>query len=140
MKDDRLKVPVDPAYLTAIGMAAYSFARLEWDAVYCGEKLNPGYVNTVAAETAGQIARKVLSFAYMIVDQNKKARFQTAANEFLRLSQRRNDLLHSNPAKVDGEQRLVRHGTPWLPNEIEDLADEFTACSMKLNELHRNVL
>jgi hypothetical protein len=59
MKDDRLRVPVDEAYLAAIGMATYCFARMEWDAVYCGEKLKPGFVYTVAAKTAGMIAKDI---------------------------------------------------------------------------------
>ena len=140
MKNDRLRVPVDPAYVTAIGMATYCFATLEWNAVYCGEKLSRGYVNTVAKKTAGQIAQGVASFAQLITDPNKQIRFQVAANEFVRLVVRRNNLVHANPATVGGEQRLVRHGTPWLPSEIDDLADEFIACSMELNELHRHVL
>jgi hypothetical protein len=65
MKDDRLRVPVDTAYLTAIGMATYCFARMEWDAVYCGEKLNPGYVNTVASKTAGRIGSDITDFAQL---------------------------------------------------------------------------
>lgn len=140
MKGDRLRVPVDAAYLAAIGMATYCFASMEWNAVYCGEKLNPGYVNTVARKTAGEIAGDVLGFAELITDQDKRARYEAATGEFRRLVKSRNDLMHANPATVGNEQRLVRHGTPWQPNEIDDLADEFTACSIKLNELFHHVL
>lgn len=98
-------------------------------------------MNTVAPDTAGKIARKVASFALRIADQNKRTRFKTAADEFVRLVDRRNDLVHANPATAaDGEQRLVRHGIPWLPSEIDDLADEFAACSKELDELHHHVL
>lgn len=140
MENDRLRVPVDSAYVAAIGLATYCFARLEWDAVYCGEKLSSGYINTVAKKTAGTIAQNITKFAYLIVDQNKRTRFQAATGQFVRLVERRNDLMHANPATVGGEQRLVRHGTPWQLSEINDLADEFTACSMELNELYHLVL
>jgi len=140
MKDDRLRVPVEAAYLAVLGMATYCFAYMEWNAVYCGEKLSPGYVNTVAKKTAGDIARDVAGFAKLITNHHKRARYEAAADEFRRLVKRRNDLVHANPATVGNDQRLVRHGTPWQPNEIDDLADEFTACSMELNELFHHGL
>jgi hypothetical protein len=140
MKDDRLRIPVDKAYLTAIGRATYCFASMEWDAVYCGEKLNPGYVGKVATKTAGMIAEDIVGFAQLITDQGKQARYQTAADAFKRLVKRRNDLVHANPATVGSGQRLVRHGTPWQATEIDGLADDFAACSIELNDLHHHVL
>ncbi len=140
MKDDRLRVSVDAVYSTALGMATYCFAVMEWNAVYCGEKLSPGYVNTVARKTAGMIANDIVGFAPLITDPAKQARYRAAAVEFVRLVKRRNDLMHANPATVGSDQRLVRNGTPWQPDEIDSLADEFTACSIELNELFHDVL
>lgn len=54
MKDDRLRVLIDAPYLSALGLATICFARLEWAAVRCCEKIQPGYTNTVGAKTAGQ--------------------------------------------------------------------------------------
>ena len=140
MKDDRRRIPVDKAYLAAIGMAAYCFATMEWNAVYCGEKLRPGFVNEIAKKTAGEIANHVAGFAKFITDEDKRARYESAAVEFQRLVRRRNDLMHANPATVGSDQRLVRQGTPWQTSEIDDLADEFTACSIELNELLHYIL
>ena len=140
MKNDRLRVPVDEAYLAANGMATYCFTQMEWNAVYCGEKLSPGFVYTVGTKTAGRIAKDIIGFAHLITDQTKQARYRTAADEFERLVRRRNDLVHANPATVGSDQRLVRHGTPWQPDDIDDLADEFAACSIELNDLYHNVL
>jgi hypothetical protein len=140
MKDDRLRVPVDVVYLKAIGMATYCFATMEWNAVYCGEKLNPGYVNTVATKTAGVIANDIVGFAQLITDPVTRARYQAAAADFARLVKRRNDLMHANPATVQNDQLLVRNGTPWQPAEVDALADEFAGCSFELNELLHNAL
>ena len=140
MKDDRLRVPVDAAYLTALGTATYCFACVEWNAAYCGEKLSPGYVSTISRKTAGEIADDLVRFADLVTDNGKRVRCQEAAREFKRLARRRNDLVHANPATVGGDQRLVRKGTPWQPNNIDDLSDEFTACSIELNELLYHVL
>ncbi|MFK4047350.1 hypothetical protein ACI2KH_20555 [Roseomonas mucosa] len=140
MKDDRLRVPVDPAYLMSLGQAIYCFASLEWNAVYCGEKLSPGYVYTIAKKTAGKIANDLAGFADLIADNNKRSRYQAAVREFDRLVDRRNDLVHANPATIGCDQRLVRKGTPWQPNDIDDLADEFTVCSIELNELFHHIL
>lgn len=139
MKDDRLRISVDATYLTALGRAAYCFAYMEWAAVYCGEKLNSGYVGTVAIKTAGEIARDIAGSVSLIPDTSKQARCRTAVNEFRRLVDRRNDLVHANPATVGSEQRLVRHGAPWQPTEIDDLADDFAACAIELNDLHHHV-
>jgi hypothetical protein len=125
---------------SAIGMATYCFAQMEWNAVYCGDKLDPGFVNTVGTKTAGMIANDIIGFAHLIADHTKQTRYRAAADEFARLVRRRNDLMHANPATVGSDQRLVRHGTVWQPNEIDDLADEFAACSIELNELYHHVL
>lgn len=141
MKDDRLRVPVEPDYLVSIGRATFCFAGLEWNAVTCGGKLSPGFINTVAKMTAGKIADEIVEFGPLIKDEAKRTRYQAAVGEFKRLVKRRNDLVHSTPATtVDNEQRLFRFGKPWQPAEIDDLADEFTACSSELNELFHHVL
>lgn len=44
MKDDRLRVPVDHGYIEALGRAAYVFATLEWDAVWCCERMQSNYI------------------------------------------------------------------------------------------------
>lgn len=62
---------------------------------------------------AGTVAQDVTRFVYLIVDQNKHICFQVATGKFVLLVERRNALMHANPAKVGGEQRPVRHGTPW---------------------------
>ena len=42
MKDERLRVPIDDAYLHAAGLATICFARLEWNAAWCCEKMRAG--------------------------------------------------------------------------------------------------
>lgn len=140
MKDDRLRIPADAPYLAAIGRATYCFAILEWNAVYCGEKLRPGYGGTVGRKTAGTIAKEVAGCAALVTDPGTYVRYVAATAEFSRLVRCRNDLMHANPATVGGDQRLIRHGIPWQPDEIDDLADQFAACSIELNELHRHVI
>ena len=140
MKDDRLRVSVDSTYLAAIGMAAYCFATMEWNAVYCGEKLSPGYVNTVAEKTAGVIARDIVGFTQLVTEQNKQARYQTATNNFAQLVKRRNDLMHATPGTFESGQRLGRSGIPWELADINNIADDFATCSIELNELYYHVL
>jgi hypothetical protein len=45
--NDRMRIPQDSAYFHAIGLAAVAFARLEWDAVWCCERLQAGYITTL---------------------------------------------------------------------------------------------
>ena len=140
MKGDRLRVPVDQDYLAAIGRATYCFARLEWVAVYCGNKLKSGYVNCVAKKTAGQVSKDIKRFASRSTDNSKRVRYEAAVDEFDRLVCRRNGLMHANPGTAGIDQRLFRHGAPWQPSDIDDLADEFAACENELNELFHKIL
>lgn len=141
MKDDRLRVPTDVPYLHAVGLATICFARLEWDAVWCCEKAQPGYINTVATKTAGQIANDLINIAAMHTEPSVVATLGAAATEFKRLVARRNDLVHANPGTASsGEQRLFRRGAEWTIRLVDELADEFVAAGAPLNHHHHNLL
>jgi hypothetical protein len=113
MKDDRLRVSVKPEYCGALGLATYCFASMSWDAVWCCEKLRLGSINSVPNKTAGIIGAT-----------------------FLRLVDKRNDIMHSPPATAPGgEQMFNRHGRFITVGDLEEMADEFTACSLRLNAL-----
>lgn len=147
---DRLRVPIDDLYLIALGRALYCFSSLEWMAVYCIQKIaeqghNPAvtrhYVETVAAKTAGQIARDFKDAADGIIYPALKLAVQPAADRFRALVQRRNDLMHANPGiALSGDQRLFRKGAEWTIPAIEDLSDKFTECSLTLNDLYYKVI
>src|SRR6266513_514138 len=101
MKGDRLRVPVDGNYLCALGMAVFAFARLEWAAVCCCERIRPNTINTRAVRMANRVA-----------------------DEFKGLVPVRNELLHTQPAETDeGAQQLFRDGRPWTIEKIDDAAD-----------------
>ena len=136
MKDDRLRIPVEQSYLVSLGLATYAFSRLEWDGVWCGERLEPGFIRTVAKKTAGRIASDLLAIIDRIVDPAVRAVCEPPAIEFKALVDTRNGILHSNPATAPGgAQRLIRHGFVWTPEEIDKAADAFTECSTRMNAL-----
>jgi hypothetical protein len=141
MKDDRLRAPVEDSYIKAIGRASYCFARLEWVAAHCGEKVQPGYIATVGRKTAGQIASDVVMIAGTVTDATRRMRFESAANSFRALVTGRNDLMHANPGTdPSGDPRLFRHGAIWSMLELETLADDFATCEIELGELYHHVL
>ena len=140
-KDDRLRVPLDLKYAEVLGRATFCFARLEWDAVYCCEGMQKNYLHTIKKKTAGQIADDLVRLVGALTDPALKARCGPPAKEFKRLVGVRNNLIHGNPATAPtGEQWIVRDGSFWTPELIDDAADEFTACSLLLNELHHGPL
>lgn len=141
MKDDRLRVPIDDPYLHAVGLALICFARAEWAAVYCCEKMDPGYIGTVGKKSAGQIATDLVARAAAHPDPAVVATLSPAADEFKRLVGIRNDLMHANPGTApNGDQRLFRKGSEWTIPAVDDAADEFTANSIILNDHYHNVL
>jgi hypothetical protein len=64
MKNDRLRFTLDNPYAVALGRAVFAFARLEWDAVWCCNKLEPGYIDNLAGlETAARRGRLMKSLS-----------------------------------------------------------------------------
>jgi hypothetical protein len=141
MQDDRLRIPVLDSYLHALGLATYTFARLEWDAVWCCERLSSGYLQTIVRKTAGVIATDLIRLVHACADAAVTAACLPAATEFQRLVLLRNGLLHGKPATGEGgEQMLFRDGTPWSLSMIDDASDQFAACSFRLNSILYNEL
>ena len=68
MKDERLRIPIDDAYLHAVGLATICFARLEWNAAQCCEKMHAGYLNNIGTNTTGQIANDLVALAGALPD------------------------------------------------------------------------
>ncbi len=101
---------------------------------------NPQYVPKVGKKTAGGIAKDLVKAANGISDATLRSQVAPPAARFEVLVERRNGLIHSNPATVGTEQRLVRKGFPWTIPELENVADDFTECSGQLNDLDHNTL
>lgn len=136
MKGDRLRVPVDDRYVEALGRAAYVFATLEWNAVWCCERMRAGDIQSLGRKTAGDIAADLARFASRRPDPRHRDDISGPAREFKRLVLVRNGIMHGKPGTApDGGQRLFRDGAPWTPEMLEDAADEFAACSALLNAL-----
>lgn len=60
--NDRLRSPVKDDYAEALGRVAYAFATLEWQVVWCSEKIKPGSLRRFVGEelTAGKIAKRFI--------------------------------------------------------------------------------
>lgn len=137
MKDDRLRISADPEYAKALGWATYAFVLLEWDAIWCCERIQPGIIPTFKRRTAGQIADEFIDLAQgnRVPSCPEKDALIKAAQRFKALSGTRNDLMHARPiTDKDGSQRLSRNGTPWTIETINAAADDFTECSGVLNK------
>lgn len=135
MKDDRLKIQVDPAYASALGLAVYAFAALEWNAVRCCERIEPGSIDTLNNRTAGRVADTLRHLAGQLPPSPTRDRLDSTAADFQALVRSRNNLLHAKPGtNAHGEHRLFRDGDQWTQDELAAVADAFTSCSMRLGE------
>ena len=136
MKGDRLRINCENGYIQALGLAMFTFARLEWAAVWCAEKIEPGCINRLADRTAGNIARKLVELAPLAPDDARREKLIEAAEEFVRLVGRRNDIAHAKPCTApDGAQRLDRRGEILTVEVIDAASDDFVACEVVLVEL-----
>ncbi|MBI6629727.1 hypothetical protein [Pontibaca salina] len=143
MSDDRLRVPQDPDYFHAIGLAVVAFARLEWNAVWCCHRLQNNYIQTIERErkTAGTIARDLRCLFLRISDQGLRAKAVPFADEFKLIVDDRNALMHGKPGTTkDGDQRLFRHGEEWTIIDLSNFSDRCARAGGRLNALLYNEL
>lgn len=135
MKNDRLRVSFETEYVAAIGLAMFSFARLEWDAIWCIEKMNANSIPVMSDRTAGGIAKELIKLVSLRGLSANDA-FVVAANDFKRLVDVRNSIAHGKPGTAqDGGQRLFHGGVPWTVEALNDASDEFTDCQVRLNNI-----
>ncbi|MDI5929768.1 hypothetical protein QBK93_34745 [Rhizobium leguminosarum] len=149
-KDDRLRVPIDDPYLHALGLALFCFASLEWNAVYVAQRISanghnrsasPDYLKRAKGRTAGDIGKDLVKYAQGIADAAIREQVIAAAETFKLLVERRNALMHANPATApNGDQRLFRNSDQWTIEAVSDLADDLTNCSLQFNHLIHHVL
>jgi len=137
MSDERKLVPVDPDYISALGLATYAFARCEWQVVWCSEKICPGSVTKIVSDemTAGKIGKHFANIVRNMPKSKERDELSLLASEFLALVDERNRIIHGKPCTApNGEQRLSGNGIIEISN-LEQAADAFTVCSRKLNSL-----
>ena len=137
MKDDRLRSPVKPDYMAAIGLAAYAFATCEWQVVWCSEKIRPGSLDKLMGEerTAGKIAKFFMDLTRSMPKSREREELKAAAAEFSRLVLVRNSILHGKPCTGPCGEARLSSGMVLELVHLEDAADAFTACGIELNRL-----
>ena len=141
MKDQRLSISVRPDYTSALGLAVYCFAGLEWNAVWCCERIQPGSIEALEDRTAGRVADTLLHLVKLLGTDEEQLQLQSAAAEFRFLVGTRNNLVHAKPGTAaDGTQGLFRHGDHWTVAELNAVADAFATCSMRLDQALHGLL
>ena len=96
--------------------------------------MEPGSIDGLADRTAGRVADTLVYLAKRLDVSASQVELQKAAADFRDLVATRNNLVHAKPATAsDGSQGLFRHGDHWTIGELEETADAFTRCSLKLN-------
>jgi hypothetical protein len=134
LNNARTSMPVDPEYTAALGLAVYAFALLEWNAVWCCEKLKPGIIDDLDDRTAGRVADTLLSLVKHLPGSWDQSDLLAQATRFQALTRTRNNLLHARPGtSSDGNHRLFRDGDQWTLDEIKAVADAFCDCGMRLD-------
>jgi hypothetical protein len=124
-------------YIEALGMATWSFASLEWQVVWCCEKIRPGSLSRIVGDemTAGKIAKRFIDLTRNMRPSREREQLSTLGTTFAQLVEIRNAILHGKPCTgPNGESRLSSTGVLEIP-DLEDAADRFGVCSSELNQL-----
>jgi hypothetical protein len=137
MKDDRLRQPIDPDYMHALGTATFCFAICEWNAVYCAERICPGSLGTFIKDefTAGKIAKKLIDLTRNMPKTTERDELIAAAQAFAALVPLRNSILHGKPCTGPNGKARVSNTKIFEIPDFQDAADAFSACSIELNRL-----
>lgn len=123
----------DHEYTSALGRAVFAFARLEWLAVQCCEKIRTGSVEELSERTAGRVGDTLLHLAHELPSSSNQEELEAAAAEFRAYVGTRNNLLHAKPGyNNQGQERLFRDGDQWTISELEAVAAAFHKCSVRL--------
>ena len=136
-QNDRLRSPVRPDYVDALGRAVYTFVTCEWQVVWCCEQIKPGSLNRIVGEelTAGTIAKRFIDTCRNMPKSKEREELTRAALRFSELVVKRNKILHGKPCTgPNGEARLSGNGVIEI-SDLEIAADEFVDCSSELNAL-----
>lgn len=147
MTNDRLRIPGDAEYFHAVGVAVIAFARLEWTAVWCCERLQAGYLKTLETKvskgkriqkgkTAGDIAADLRTLSGTIEEAALREELSGLAADFSAIVTSRNGLMHGKPGTdKDGSQRLFRHGSAWTIEAVNDFADTCAVTARAFNKI-----
>nr|WP_321484106.1 hypothetical protein [uncultured Cohaesibacter sp.] len=136
--NERNLIPQDADYFHAIGLAIVAFARLEWNAVWCCERLKSGYIQTIEIKkkTAGKIAMDLEELFLKLEDTELRKKVLPLATSFKTIVADRNALLHGKPGTApNGDQRLFRHGDQWTIDAVNRFSDACVQASTLLNAL-----
>ncbi len=141
MNEERLRIAVHPNYTSALGLAVYCFASLEWNAVQCCERIERGSVDSLEDRTAGRVADTLLHLVKGLEPSEELLELERAAADFRFLVGTRNNLVHAKPGTApDGAHVLLRHGDQWTLAELMSVADAFAACSFRLDRASHQLL
>jgi hypothetical protein len=145
VSDERKSAVLEPVYATALGEALYCFALCEWNAVYCIQKHEQGYVAHAFRPTqvtmSGTVAEKLRSVSSKLVESAEKLEWQLASQLFSDLvKMERNQLIHGKPGtNAVEDQRLFYFGFEWTIERVRETADRFADCGRTLNRLLINL-
>lgn len=141
VNDERLRISVHPEYTAALGLAVYCFASLEWNAVWCCERIERGSIDSLEDRTAGRVADTLVHLVKRLEPSEEQLELERAAADFRFLVGTRNNLVHAKPGTAsDGAHVLLRHGDQWTLAELMRVADAFAACSLRLDRARHGYL
>jgi hypothetical protein len=137
MNDYRLRQPIKPEYLEALGTATFCFAICEWNAAYCAERIRPGSLGAFIKDelTAGKIAKKLIDLARNMPKSVGREELVAAAQAFANLVPLRNGILHGKPCTGPSGEARLSTGKVFEISDLHEAADAFSACSTDLNRL-----
>jgi hypothetical protein len=141
--DDEEWPECDPEYIKALGRAVFNFAVLESFVVWIIARFNSSYLSecTSNEKTAGHVARDFADVVRGAKGHTADAELTALSKIFSDLKERRNKLLHGNPALFVYEGRVsygLHHQARdiwWDVHTVWQAATDFAAAAERAQRL-----
>ena len=120
-----------------IGFQSLKPVAAQWIWLFQEARIKPGALRKIVGDelTAGRIAKRFIDLVQSMPKSAAREDLGTVAQEFAKLVQVRNKILHGKPCTGPNGYARLSSGRILEIVDLEDAADAFSECGCKVNEL-----
>ena len=133
---ENTRIPMDKAYIEALGTAVYSFAYYEWTIIHILENLKNDYVRMYSRNKPPKTSGKVFNDFKKLIAGNNDPILIECKDTFGELIDERNALIHGHPCtSKDGKQVLnYQASTDKRIHDLQWDIDKLNCFVKKIND------
>lgn len=162
MSDSYKRIPGDDEYFKMLGIAIMAFQRLEWDVLYCCDRLSRDFIRNAQdnlwtsmqsakggkKKKGGGKSEGAKELFARVSDRDLRDRLSGLIDNYIKIVDDRNQLVHADPATKEdpsgGNQRLIYQAGSkrkvWFIDDLEKFSSECVDLGSYFNSILHNEL